>query len=89
LPAAALDYFVRSLAQRIAKFPAGGRAAVQERVNTISLAPLEDFRRDSDLFGDSAQGQQAQARIRAAMARGFQTRESEMTLARMLGELDR
>ena len=89
LPAAELDDFVSSLAERIATFPAAGRVAVKERVNAIGLAPVEDFRHDSDLFGESAQGQQAQARIRAAMAHGFQTRESEMTLARMLGELDR
>ena len=50
LPADALDEFVRTLAHRIAAFPAAGHAAVKERVNAISLAPLEDFRRDSDLF---------------------------------------
>src|SRR5215469_8343082 len=77
LPAAALNDFVTSLAQRIASFPSAGRAPVKERVDAIALAPMEYFRHDSDLFGDSAQGQQAQARIRAAMARGFQTRESE------------
>jgi enoyl-CoA hydratase/carnithine racemase len=48
LPAAELRDFVRSLAHRIAGFPAAGLAAVKERVNAISLAPTEDFRRDSD-----------------------------------------
>jgi hypothetical protein len=52
LPAKALGDFVRSLALRIVAFPAGGRAVVKERVNAISLAPIEDFRRDSDLFGE-------------------------------------
>jgi len=89
LPAAALGDFVRSLAFRIASFPVGGRAAIKNRVNAIALAPVEDFRQDSDLFGDSVQGPDAQGRIRAAMTRGFQTREAEMTLARMLGEFDR
>ena len=50
LPAKALDDFVRSLAHRIAGFPAAGHVAVKERVNAIALAPAEDFRRDSDLF---------------------------------------
>jgi enoyl-CoA hydratase/carnithine racemase len=50
LPAAALGEFVRSLAHRIAGFPAAGRAAVKQRVNAIALAPVEDYRRDSELF---------------------------------------
>jgi enoyl-CoA hydratase/carnithine racemase len=52
LPADALDEFVRALAHRIAAFPAAGQIVVKDRVNAISLAPLEDFRRDSDLFGN-------------------------------------
>ena len=35
------------------------------------------------------QGPQAQASVSAARRRGFQTREAELTLPRMLGELDR
>src|SRR4029453_1437565 len=48
LPAGALGDFVISLAHRIAGFPAAGRVALKDRVNAISLAPAEDFRRDSD-----------------------------------------
>jgi enoyl-CoA hydratase/carnithine racemase len=87
LPADALDDFVRSLARRIAGFPAAGRVAVKDRVNAIALAPAEDFRRDSDLFGEGARNPEAQSRIQAAMKRGFQTRDAEMALARMLGDL--
>ncbi len=87
LPAAVLGDFVRSLAQRIAGFPATGHAAVKNRVNAIALAPAEDFRRDPDAFGEGVREPQAQGRIRAAMSHGFQTRAGEMTLARMLGEL--
>jgi enoyl-CoA hydratase/carnithine racemase len=87
LPADALGDFVRSLAHRIARFPASGHVAVKERVNAIALAPVEDFRRDSDLFGESVRNPEAQSRIRAAMMRGFQTRDGEMALARMLGDL--
>jgi hypothetical protein len=43
---------------------------VKERVNA------EDFRRDSDLFGEGARNPEAQSRIQAAMNRGFQTRDA-------------
>jgi enoyl-CoA hydratase/carnithine racemase len=52
LPADALGDFVSSLAHRIARFPAAGHAVVKDRVNAIALAPIEDFRRDSDLFAE-------------------------------------
>jgi enoyl-CoA hydratase/carnithine racemase len=87
LPADALDDFIRSLAHRIAGFPAAGHVAAKERVNAIALAPAEDFRRDSDLFGESVRSLEAQNRIRAAIRRGFQTRDAEIDLARMLGDL--
>ncbi len=66
LPAAALDAFVTTLAQRIARFPAAGRSAIKERVNAIALAPLEEFRRDSDLFGEGSQRPDAQTRFKLA-----------------------
>jgi enoyl-CoA hydratase/carnithine racemase len=87
LPAGELGDFVRSLAHRIAGFPAAGRAVVKERVNAIGLPPVEDFRRDSDLFLDGLRNPDAQKRIQAAMKRGFQTREAEMALGRLLGDL--
>src|SRR5262252_9162608 len=87
LPANALDDFVRSLAHRITRFPAAGLVAVKDRVNAIALAPAEDFRRDSDLFGEGVRNPEAQSRIQAAMKRGFQTRDAEIDLARMLGDL--
>ncbi len=87
LPAATLDQFVRSLAHRISGFPTAGQIAVKDRVNAITLAPAEDFRRDSDLFGEGVRGPEAQNQMQAAMKRGFQTRDAEMALGRMLGEL--
>src|SRR5262245_35266505 len=84
LPANALEDFVRSLARRIAKFPAAGIPAIKDRVNAITLAPVEDFRHDSDLFGGGAQKPEAQRRFQAAFKRGFQTRDAEMDLARLL-----
>jgi enoyl-CoA hydratase/carnithine racemase len=88
LPANALGDFVRSLAHRIARFPAAGLAAVKDRVNAIALAPAEDFRRDSDLFGEGSRKPEAQSRFQAAFKRGFQTRDAELDLARLLGGLD-
>src|SRR6188508_1641702 len=87
LPAEALDDFVASLAQRIAGFPAAGHAAVKDRVNAIALAPTEDFRRDSDLFGEGVRDPEAQSRLGAAIERGLQTREAELDLPRLLGDL--
>jgi enoyl-CoA hydratase/carnithine racemase len=87
LPAAELGAFVSALAQRIAGFPAAAHVAVKERVNAIALAPADEFRHDSELFGKAVRTPEAQSRIAAAMKRGFQTRDGEMDLARMLGDL--
>ena len=88
MPAAVLGEFVKSLAHRIAGFPAAGQLAVKDRINAITLAPAEDFRRDSDLFGEGALKSEAQSRFQAAFKRGFQTRDAEMNLAGLLGDLD-
>lgn len=88
LPSAELGAWVASLARRIARFPAAGHAIVKARVNAIALAPLDDFRRDSELFGENVRADAAQHRMADAMARGFQTREAELDLAGLLGELD-
>jgi enoyl-CoA hydratase/carnithine racemase len=87
LPAEALDTFVKAIARRIAAFPAAGLLAVKQRVNAITLAPLEDFRRDSDLFREGASRADAQHFIHAAMKSGLQTRDAEMNLGAMLGVL--
>jgi len=87
LPAAALGEFVNSLARRIAGFPAAARAVLKDRINAIALAPPDDFRRDSDLFVERARDPETQRRIQIAMARGFQTHDGEMVLARMVGDL--
>ena len=86
LPADELGDFVSSLAHRIAGFPAAGHAVVKDRVNAIALAPVDDFRRDSDLFGEGVRAPEAQSRIGAAMRRGLQTRDAELDLARLLGD---
>ena len=87
LPAESLADFVSSLAHRIASFPEAGHIAVKERVNAITLPPAEDFRRDSDLFGEGVRRPEFETRTTAAMQRGFQTRDAEMDLAGMLGDL--
>jgi enoyl-CoA hydratase/carnithine racemase len=89
LPANELGEFVRSLAHRIAAFPAAGRLVVKDRVNAIALAPADDFRRDSDLFARAVREPEAQGLLAAALRGGLQTREAEMDLASMLGDLAR
>ena len=53
----------------------------------MPASELDDFRRDSDLFGASVRGAEAQARIQAALDQGFQTRDTELDLPRLLGDL--
>jgi hypothetical protein len=60
---------------------------IKERTNAIALAPVEEFRCDSDLFLERARSPEAQSRIRGSLRRGFQTRDGELGLARMLLEL--
>jgi enoyl-CoA hydratase/carnithine racemase len=87
MPADGLVEFVRTLAHRIAGFPAAGHVVVKERANAIALAQAEEFRRDSDLFGQGVREPEAQRASAAALKRGFQTRSPAMDLARLLGDL--
>ncbi|MGH2963897.1 MAG: enoyl-CoA hydratase/isomerase family protein [Solirubrobacterales bacterium] len=74
-------------AARESRFPAAGQVVVKERVNEIALAPVEDFRRDSELFLEGVRTPESTGLIQAAMKRGFQTRDAEMDLARLVGDL--
>jgi enoyl-CoA hydratase/carnithine racemase len=87
LAADEITEFVDALATRIASFPAAGQSDVKARVDAISLAPIDDFRRDSDLFGAGVRAPETQHLIKAAMDRGFQTREVERDLGDVLGHL--
>jgi enoyl-CoA hydratase/carnithine racemase len=87
LPSDALDGFVTSLAHRIARFPAAGQSLLKERVNAIALAPVEDFRRDSDLFGEGVRSPESQKQIGVAREHGLQTRDAEMALGAVLRDL--
>ena len=87
LPAAELGDFVRSLALRIASFPAAGHATVKNRVNAIALASAEEIRRDSDLFLEGVGAPEYQRRMQSAMKRGFQTRDAEMNLGQLVADL--
>ena len=84
LPAAELGDFVKTLAHRIATFPAMGHAVVKERVNAICLPSAEDIRRDSDLFLEGTRTNEFQQLTAAALRNGFQTRAAEMNLAQLV-----
>ena len=88
LPTDELGPFVSSLAHRIAGFPAAGHVAVKDRVNAIALAPVKEFRRDSDRFGDGVREPETQRLIEAAFRRGLQIPDGEMVLSSMLADLD-
>ena len=87
VPAAQLEGVVHSLAHRIAGFPAGAQAMIKDIVNAIALGSVEEFRRDSAFFGELAANREVQGRMQAGFRRGFQTREAEKALGRLLGEL--
>jgi len=87
LPANSLEDFVTSMAHRIARFPAAGHAVLKDRVNAVALPPVADIRQDSDLFAERMRTREAQARTATAMKRGFQSRDGELDLAGMLGDL--
>jgi hypothetical protein len=62
---------------------------VKDRINAIGLASSDDFRRDADLFYEGARTPEFRDRILAAMKHGFQNREAEMDLPKMLTNLAR
>ena len=66
---------------------AAGNHGLKDRVNAISLAQTDDFRRDSDLFLECARDPKTQRRIQVAMRRGFQTHDGELALGLMMSEL--
>lgn len=48
---------------------------------------FHDFRRDSNLFSEGVRKPEAESHIQAALKRGFQTRNGEVALGQLLGEL--
>ena len=64
-----------------------GHAVVKERVNAICLPPVEDIRRDSDLFLEGTRTNEFQQLTAAAFRKGFQTREAEMDLAQLVYDM--
>ena len=89
LAADEIDDFVSSLAHRITKFPAAGHAVVKERVNAIALPSVEDIRRDSDLFVEGTRTTEFQQLTKTAFEHGFQTREAEMNLGKLVSDIQK
>src|ERR1700754_3694159 len=87
MPAAEIGEFAKSLAHRIATFPAMGHAVVKERVNMVGLPSVEDIHRDSDLFLEGTRTNEFQQLTQAAMENGFQTRAAEMNLSKLVYDI--
>ena len=89
LPDGELESFVSQLAHRIAGFPHQGLIDIKERINAISLAPVEDYRRDSDLFGKAVQNPETKERYKSILDMGFQhPGNTELNLGDVLGKLN-
>lgn len=73
LPPEEIEYFVRSLAARIASFPAEAIAAVKEMVATGEQGMEDRFAREEVLFLRAVHSDPAKRRMAAAMAGGMQT----------------
>ncbi len=87
MPATALGEFVQTLAKRIAGFPAAGLLEIKDRVNAITLASTDEFRRDSDLFAEEVRNPETERRIQAAMRHGLQNRDAEIEFADIVDDL--
>ena len=87
LPDAELETFVAELSRRIARFPHQGLMDIKERINAISLAPADDFRKDSELFGKATQFPETKDRYKRILELGLQQYgDTELNLGRVLGE---
>jgi hypothetical protein len=69
------------------EFPGAGHVTVKQRVNAITLAPAEDFRRDSDLFVEGLSKPDAQARLQTAMKVAFRRGRQNWTWLGFLADL--
>ncbi|MDB5134699.1 MAG: hypothetical protein JWP37_1302 [Mucilaginibacter sp.] len=88
LPDNELEPFVTALAHRIAKFPHQGLLDIKERINAVALAPADDYRHDSDLFGKATQNQETKDRYKAILDLGFQQPgNTELNLGEILGSI--
>lgn len=73
LPAAEIDYFVNSLAQRIAGFPAATIALAKQAVDSADTTLEQDLAHEEQLFVQAAHSDGAKRRMAAAMGAGMQT----------------
>lgn len=80
LPLAELDGFVRSLALRIASYPAEALALAKRSVLLSDRGVEEALREEERLFYRSAATTEAKARMAAYLEAGGQTREVELAL---------
>lgn len=88
LPAGELTGFVDRLAARIAGFPASAVAlAKQSTLNADAMEPTDGLIEEQFLFQRLMHTPDAQTRMRAFLAQGGQTRDGELRVAELGGEL--
>ena len=88
LPAGDLASFVQPSRTGSQAFPAAGHAAIKDRINAITLAAADDFRRDSDLFAEQVkQPGDAAPDPGGDAARASRPEKRELDLGRMVEAL--
>ena len=83
-----IEGFVADLAGRIASFSSEGIALAKESVNASALPLEEGLIEEGYLFQKSVRTNAAQTRMRRFMQIGGQTREGELRVSELVGQLE-
>src|SRR5881628_2163808 len=87
LPPGELGAFVERLAYRIASFPAEAIALAKRAVNAAELPTVEELLEEADCFNRSLPTAAARRRMSRCLELGGQTREKELALGGLVGQL--
>ncbi len=85
--AGAMDEWVGAFARRVAAWPPRAVALCKQSINNAELPLSEALREEAYLFQQSLRGPAATPSMRAALALGAQTREGELRIDELCGEV--